>query len=423
MRYASLMIVSVILAKFGLSVNEIGIYESLLLVAGFISFSWIAGLIQTLLPLHNNNSTFKKQGKKSPVIFNATILLFVFSILSAIILYVFKNQISGLIAKNTDFQYFNLFILYMLVASPTHIIEYIYLLNNKAKSIVLYGVLNFSLQVILVAIPLLLGMNFVFVLWAMIAWMAFRFVWLIALLFKYSEFKISTSFIKEHLILAFPLILSTLLSGSAQYIDGVIVTGFFDESTFAIFRYGAREFPLVILMATAFHNGIIPEFSKHSNNEAVLKIIKQNTVKLVHILFPISIAMLLISNWIYPIIYNANFAESAKVFNIYLLLIVSRLMFPQTILIGLKRTNTILYAAFFEIIVNVLSSLILVYYFGIIGVAYATVIAYLFEKIFLAISVQKMGISIKSYVPLKLYAIYTIAMICVYVIVDFVIYA
>ena len=415
------MIVSVILAKFGLSVNEIGIYESLLLVAGFISFSWIAGLIQTLLPLHNNNSTFKTQGKKSPVIFNATILLFVFSILSAIVLYIFKNQISGLIAKNTDFQYFNLFILYMLVASPTHIIEYIYLLNNKAKSIVFYGVLNFSLQVILVAIPLLLGMNFVFVLWAMIAWMAFRFVWLIALLFKYSEFKISTSFIKEHLILAFPLILSTLLSGSAQYIDGVIVTGFFDESKFAIFRYGAREFPLVILMATAFSNGMIPEFSK-SSKEEVLATIRKKSTQLVHLLFPISIAMLLISNWIYPIIYNEQFAESAKVFNIYLLLIISRLVFPQTILIGLKKTKTILYAAVFEIIINVLSSLILVYYFGIIGVAYATVIAYFFEKIFLAISVQKIGISIKSYIPLKLYTVYTIAIICVYILIDFVIY-
>lgn len=416
------MLVGILLAKFGLSVQEIGIYESLLLVAGFISFFWISGVIQTLLPLYNNNKTFLASSKKSPEIFNAAILLFVFSVLSGVVLFVFKNQIANLISDNSDLQYFNLFILYMLIASPTHLIEYIYLLKDKANRIAQYGLINFTLQVVLVAIPLILNVEFVYILWAMIAWMSFRMIWLLALLMKYAKFTISIKFIKEHLSIAYPLILSTLLSGSAQYIDGIIVTGFFNEEAFAVFRYGAREFPVVLLMANAFSNAMIPEFSKQKDISTVLFSIKDKTRKFAHLLFPLSIAMLLIANWLFPVIYNDDFAQSAKVFNVYLLLIISRLVFPQTILIGLKKTKIILLAAFVEIVVNVSLSILFVYYFGIIGVAFATIVAYFIEKLFLIIYLQSKSISLKTYVPLGIYTLYSVVLLLVYVAVDFFIY-
>ncbi|HBF89148.1 MAG TPA: hypothetical protein DDX39_10940 [Bacteroidales bacterium] len=421
-RYGSLMLVSILLTKFGLSIQEIGLYESLLLVAGFISFFWISGIIQTLLPLFQNNKTFTLSSKKSPEIFNAAILLFLFSFLSAIVLYTFKSQIINLISDNTNMQYFNLFILYMIVASPTHLIEYIYLLKNKAKQIVYYGIINFLLQVILVAIPLILNFEFVYVLWAMIIWMSFRLIWLFFLLRKYAQFTISIKFIIEHLQIAFPLILSTLLSGSAQYIDGIIVTSFFDESAFAVFRYGAREFPIVLLMANAFSNAIIPEFSQQEKIETVLDKIKKNTKNFIHILFPLTIIILIISNFAFPIIYNRDFTLSAKVFNIYLLLIISRLVFPQTILIGLKKTKIILLAALIEIILNISLSILLVYFYGIIGVAFATVIAYFFEKLFLIIYLQTKSISLKTYIPLGIYTFYSLVLLLVYIIIDYVIY-
>ena len=77
--------------------------------------------------------------------------------------------------------------------------------------------------------------------------------------------KISWKFMKEHLYLGTPLIITSLISGSAQYTDGIIVSAVYrDPAMFAWFRYGAKEFPLVLLLANGLSNAMLPEFSTRS---------------------------------------------------------------------------------------------------------------------------------------------------------------
>ena len=91
-------------------------------------------------------------------------------------------------------------------------------------------------------------------------------------------------------------------------------------------------------------------------------------------------------------------------------------MLPQTILNGLKITKPIMYAAFFELVVNVALSLILVQFFGIAGIAIATFIAYLFEKIYLAIIVKtKLNIAVSDYIPVNIYAFYSAGVIVIFI--------
>ena len=228
---------------------------------------------------------------------------------------------------------------------------------------------------------------------------------------KNESLLVSFSFIKEHLKLSSPLILSALLSGSAQYVDGFIVTSRFDEATFAVFRYGARELPLVILLANAFSNAMLPEFSVSQNLNNSLQKIKANSGRMANFLFPLSAALLFLSHLLFPIIFNAQFIESASVFNVYLLLITSRLLFPQTVLIGLRKVSFIAKASLLELVINVALSLWFVQFWGIVGIAYATVLAYLAEKIFLVIAVNRqLNIPVTKYqnisVALDLFAIF-----------------
>jgi Na+-driven multidrug efflux pump len=89
---------------------------------------------------------------------------------------------------------------------------------------------------------------------------------------------------------------------------------------------------------------------------------------------------------------------------------------PQTILNGLQIPKPIMNAAFAELIINVSLSLILVKYFGISGIAFATFIAYLFEKIYLAISVKRrLNISLKDYTPVKIYIIYSCLIFVIFI--------
>ncbi|MGB0368099.1 MAG: polysaccharide biosynthesis C-terminal domain-containing protein, partial [Flavobacteriales bacterium] len=148
-----------------------------------------------------------------------------------------------------------------------------------------------------------------------------------------------------------------------------------------------------------------------------VKSIKAESLKLMHLFFPISIGFMLVSDWIYPRLFNADFAESAAVFNVYLLLVVSRLVFPQTLLIGLKKTKTIMSVAGLELAVNFGLSILFVQQFGLVGIAFATVIASILDKLVLMLLLKSSeGVSPQSYWPWKWHLGYSVIIGLVYLI-------
>ena len=119
--------------------------------------------------------------------------------------------------------------------------------------------------------------------------------------------KFSWLFIKEHIQLAGPLVISTLLSGSAQYIDGIIVSAKFPPERFAIFRYGAKEMPFVVSLAIGLNNAMLSQFSSIKKMKFSLLTLKIRSLRLMHILFPVSILLLLFSNDIFPAVFTQRF--------------------------------------------------------------------------------------------------------------------
>lgn len=79
-----------------------------------------------------------------------------------------------------------------------------------------------------------------------------------------------------------------------------------------------------------------------------------------------------------------------------------------------------MWVSFIEIIVNVALSVMFIKLFGVVGVAYATVIAFTTEKIVLVTLVKlKLKIALKDYLPIGIFSIYSIFAVIIYVIVDF----
>ena len=138
-------------------------------------------------------------------------------------------------------------------------------------------------------------------------------------------------------------------------------------------------------------------FSKHAKLYKELGL-KEKTLNLFHWIFPLSIILMLTSSWWFPKIFNLHFIESASIFNVFLLVIISRLIFPQTILIAFGKTKMVLLISVLETILNIILSVIFVQYFGLIGIAFGTFLAYLFEKTTLAIYLSyQHGISFSKY--------------------------
>lgn len=421
LRFISFLIISIILSKSHLSIARIGDFEIMLFIASIASFFWMTGLIQSFLSLYNNNKIFKSTNedqKKSPEIFNAFIIICLFSLLFVLVGILVRNNLY-VYSDIKKVPYFNLLIIYFLLSNPAHLVEYIFVLKNKSTDILYYAFITYSLQVLLVGIPILLGYDIKHAFWGLIVVSVLRVLMLVKLLIKYAEFKISIPFLKAHLTLSYPLIISVLLSGSAQYIDGLIVARFSGPGAFAYFRYGAKELPFVVMLASGLHNAMIPVFSKTKNLEEVLLSLKRRTRRLVNSLFPLTIGILLIANPLYITLFNQHFRRGADVFMMYLLLIISRLIFPQTILIGLKKTNVVLWASMLSIVLNTLLSIYLIHHYEIVGVALATVIVFLIEKAALVSYIYyELGIHPTKYIPLRLHLFYTIVLITIFVLID-----
>jgi O-antigen/teichoic acid export membrane protein len=418
-RFSTLILIGVVFSKAGLSTSEIGQYETFLLIAGAVSFFWLNGLIQGFLPSHGEQSV----SRKSSALFSVFYLLLAFSGLAVVFILLFENSISGFLLKGSEIPFLKYLLIYILISSPASLVEYIYLVKKQGQMILVYAIISFFLMFLLVIMPPVLGLSIECSMIGLVVSAAFRFLWLLFLLFRNSSPIPDFPFIRNQLKYSAPLVLSMFLSGSAQYIDGFIITSYFDDATFAVYRFGAREFPLVLLLANAFSTSMLPGFADRTAIKFNLEKIRHNSQQLGFWLFPLSVVFMIVSHWLFPVIFNANFSGSATIFNIYLLLIVSRLLFPQTILIGLQKTRAIMWASVIEIGTNVSLSLWFVQLWGLPGVAYGTVCAYILEKLILMVFVRKnCGFRITEYLNVKQHLLYSVLLSAVFIVIEFVIY-
>ncbi|HSL87616.1 MAG TPA: oligosaccharide flippase family protein, partial [Bacteroidales bacterium] len=276
-------------------------------------------------------------------------------------------------------------------------------------------------QLILVIVPVLANRDIIWSVYGLLAITGVRWIWLVILLRRYTEMKVSYEFMKEHLYLGTPLIITTLISGSAQYIDGVIISAVYrDPAMFAWFRYGAKEFPLVLMLASGLSNAMLPEFSTRARMKESLAKIKFKSRRLMHICFPATMLLMLFARWIFPRMFTPEFQKSADIFLIYTLLVIPRLLFPQTVIVGRKKTHITLISAIFELALNIPLSLLMIKWgYGLVGVVLATFIVYTLGKVSLAGYLWvKMRIRPGEYTPVKLFLIYSVLLAILFVLID-----
>ena len=395
------MLINMFLAKVGLSKEQIGVYETVLFISGLFTFFWVSGMIQSMLPVVGDNSK-----KQSPELFNVFLVLIGFSIFVVIIGFLFESSFRSFNAISS-FPHYRLALFYAAIGAPGNLAEYIFLIRNEPRKILVYGLIVFSLQLFVVVAAILMGFGTLGAVYALFAIALAKTLWVFYLVVKYSVLKVSKPFVLQFLSLGLPLTGKMLVGGSASYIDGLIITSRFDLSSFVTFRYGARDLPLVTLMANGLSNSMLPEFASREKLAHTLFLLKNRSRKLMHVLFPVTIVAILLSKPLFPLIFSAEFTQSADVFMVYLLTISSRILFPQTIAIGLRKTRALLVISFIELSINVCLSLLLINYIGLVGVAWATVVAFVFEKLLIGFYIYyKESIKPTSYIPVLQYSLY-----------------
>ncbi|HKK80993.1 MAG TPA: oligosaccharide flippase family protein, partial [Prolixibacteraceae bacterium] len=406
----------IMLSKSGISQADIGHYETFVLIAGAFTFFWVNGFLKVLMPTWSE----KKEEERPALLFNIFLLLSAFSVLAAISVFLLSDGVSQLLLNGNKAPLPGVLALYILFNSPALMVEYIYLLKDRPKRIVTYAIIIFTLQIAAVGIPPFIGCELKTILHGLLGVSVIRYLWLLKILKSNAQASVNKQFLKEYIRFGYPLVLSTLLSSSARYIDGFIITSQFSPDNFAIFQYGARELPLALLFSNSLSMAMLSRFTR-KDIASPLAEFKSEVYRLHWALFPISIILMLTSHQLFPVVFNPEFEASATIFNIYLLLLISRLLFPQTIITAKKMNRYIVQASFFEIVINVTLSITLAKILGLAGVAYATVAAYLFEKIYLLAILRKtMNIRISEILPIKIYSVMSILLITSFILVEFI---
>jgi O-antigen/teichoic acid export membrane protein len=269
---------------------------------------------------------------------------------------------------------------------------------------------------ILVSVPSFIQNTLYYSLLGLLIITIIRLIWLIYLVkAEFYQLRIYPRWLVKILKVSMPLIVGAFIAGLVPYIDGILVASNFDDVTFAIFRYGSRELPISLLMANAMSNAMVPVISSATSFKHSMERLKKESIRLMHILFPISIILTLISTPLFRYVFNPVFIESAGIFKIMLLLVISRVLFPQTILLSFRKNNQILTASVIEVLTKIVVSIIFLKWWGLHGIVWGTVIAFFIEKVVLIYFVHKeKGILPSKYIHFRWWAGYTILLLLVY---------
>lgn len=410
LRFLTILITGILLAKSKMNIRDIGSYESLIFFSGAVSFFWVSGLLNGLLSSYNKSI----QEGNNTLLFNTACSLYLLNSILLIFLLIF-HQTAQRLLPDEAIDYYPLMLLYIFLNNPTFLIEHLLLLTNKSIGLLKYGVINLIAYVSAVAIPVYLGYGLEYSFYGLIVLAAIKNIILHRLLTGCSQLQINFKIIFDQILFSLPLIFSLLISGSAEYVDGLLVSTHFGSDAFAIFRYGAKELPLAVLLSGAISNALVPKLAASRFDKTGLNQLKKESARLMHLLYPITIVLLLTSNYFYPLVFREEFSSSAVIFNTYLLLLISRVVFPQTLVIAAGKNNFIFKIALVEITVNVLVSYVLMLKLGIIGIAIGTLAAFIVEKCCLALYVHiKMKIPISEYLQWKTWLFYSCLLVTVF---------
>ncbi len=396
-RQTGIIFSSIVIARL-LSIDEVGSIEMLMLCGYLMTFFWSDALIRGFL----STSDIAKDKQSA----SSFLWIYLLGSLSSMTLLVAGHKwLVPLFTDRENLEGFRLFIFYQALIIPVWVSPFLGLIKGQNSMLLSLYVLICPAFACWTGYNSLPGIEGVLI--GMVCYALVGFVWLMT----------KTTFVKnlplKKIFLTiwpatWPLVMYAVSSGLARSFDSWLVAHHFDESSFAIFRYGAREFPLVVALTAGFSTAMIPRLK---STEGVIEL-KQRSIRLMHMVYPVLAFFILLSPLFFEIIFGYAYRASAIIFNIYLLLALTQVVFPQTILTARGDAKILWYVSLAELALNIVASLILMQYLGLAGIALGTLIAFIFEKIVLIFIVRRRyHIRLSEMMNIRLWIFYAILLL------------
>jgi len=184
------------------------------------------------------------------------------------------------------------------------------------------------------------------------------------------------SMLRSQFTYTIPIALAAATGVLSRELDKVIASAFFVPSMVAIYLVGAREVPVLFLVAGSISSIIFPEMSRHlaeGNPHKAAELWAESIRKQAMVAIPTFIFLMIFAVEFTVTLYGRKYAESAGVFRIYLLVLPLRCVLWSLMLSAAGITRPLFWAASLSLASNLALGLLAIHLFGILGAAIGTV--------------------------------------------------
>ncbi len=407
LRYLGSIIMSIMLVHSPLKLEEIGSYEIIMLIAFSVSFFWQGGIKDALI---NEYATIEKKTQSALIQKYFLIMLFA-GCCAGILLVILSDYLALYFLSNAKIPWLGWLTLYIICSATSVFGEIVLMLKRKTNAIYQFSSIFFiftlggfsyglyffkSIEAILISLVIISILKT-----AVSVFLVYGDGWV--------SMKSLTGLSWKKPVVTFMLL--ALLSQAMDLIDNLLAVQYYSKDFFPVFRYGARELPFSIMIMSSLSTALIPLLAVSQD----IGQLKQKVNMYMHIFFPGSILLMVLSPMLFSFFYSPAFETSAHIFNIYLFIIGSRLLMPHTILLARGYRKEMFISSIIEIIINILLSLWWMHIWGVFGLVFATVAAYLIQKIVLLYYMRKyLKLYMHDIIDVKWYMFYHILAIFVF---------
>jgi O-antigen/teichoic acid export membrane protein len=405
LRVATAVGTGIVLAKSGMSLRDIGIWEVLLYMGSLVVFMGVNGLLQGIVPMYHHAG---KGDDYQAVVANVFVgVTFVF----VGVLWIGGRWVVPLLTGYAELPYWGWYCAYLLLSIPALPLEMVYVVRQRAWSLLVWGATGALGQMLLLGGAVGLGYGLGEGLVVLTIWAGMRLLWAWYAMDwpglwprDATQWAACSQYLKD----SFPLMTNSMLGHVIGWFDLWLVAWWYaDPAVFAVFRYGSREFPWALALATGLSTAM--SYAIGADQARGLDELRQRGRRLVHMVLPVSIALVWLAPTLFPVVFNRDFEASVPLFQWMLLVAGSRVLLPGAVLTGLGDTRVIGRVAVLELILKVVLGLYMNALWGLTGVVVSYVVCCYVEKAVLAWHLwRRHGIALSRWLDLSWYLLYMV---------------
>jgi len=396
------MISAMLLSRFR-TLNEYGTYSQILLVTSLAYSIFSMGLPNSINYFLAGEYNVAKRAKFIKTFYTSNTIM---GVICGLGLFALVPVIQNYFGNDLIYKFAFVLILYPWVKLINSGMENLFIVYNKANKLIWFQLRYGITTLIIIFIALYFNLSFyIYMIMLMVVEIGFAFFiyylsWKITGVIPIGKFDFAL--FKTILKFSIPIGLANIVGTLNIELDKLIIGGFLDTESLAIYTNASKEMPVAIISGsiTAVLMPQMRRLLKKGHNEEAVDLWSDSiTIAFIFICF-ISAVLFVFAPQAMSILYSPKYLPGVNVFRVYLLALLLRVTYWGMILNCIGKTKMVLYSSIGSLVINVILNYILYLIFGMIGPAIATLISITLMTLWqLRVTSKKINISFKKIIP------------------------